>query len=121
MAEGNGGQPLLEVQGLTARYGPIVAVRDVSLHVGEGEIVALLGANGAGKTTTLACIAGVHRNRTGGIRVRGRDVGGLVPERIVRHGVAYGPQDPARFQPPAGYRSLQLPPGLAVPGTPPAR
>jgi branched-chain amino acid transport system ATP-binding protein len=84
--------PLLEVDGLTARYGPIVAVRDLSLRVGEGEIVALLGANGAGKTTTLACIAGLHRNRTGSVRVAGVDVTGLVPERIVRHGVSLTPE-----------------------------
>jgi branched-chain amino acid transport system ATP-binding protein len=51
----------LEVRRLSARYGPIVAVRDVSLEVWEREIVALLGANGAGKTTTLSCVAGLPR------------------------------------------------------------
>src|SRR5205085_9479839 len=57
----NGPRGLLDVDALTARYGSVQAVRDVSLRVGEGEIVALLGANGAGKTTTLASIAGLHQ------------------------------------------------------------
>src|SRR5215211_7767733 len=54
---------LLDVRGLRARYGPIVAVREANLHVEEGEIVALLGANGAGKTTTLGAITGLVRAR----------------------------------------------------------
>jgi branched-chain amino acid transport system ATP-binding protein len=83
---------LLEVRDLEARYGPVLAVRGLSLRVGEGEIVALLGANGAGKTTTLACIAGLHRSRTGAIALAGEDVGRLAPERIVRRGVALTPE-----------------------------
>jgi branched-chain amino acid transport system ATP-binding protein len=84
--------PLLEVRDLEARYGAVLAVRGLSLRVGEGEIVALLGANGAGKTTTLACIAGLHRSRTGSISLSGEDVGKLAPERIVRRGVALTPE-----------------------------
>src|SRR6266508_1592464 len=63
---------LLDVRGLRARYGPIVAVRDASLHVEEGEIVALLGANGAGKTTTLGAIAGLVRDPDRGREPRDR-------------------------------------------------
>jgi branched-chain amino acid transport system ATP-binding protein len=82
----------LEVRGLTARYGPVVAVRDVDLRVGEGEIVALLGANGAGKTTTLMSIVGLHRSRSGTIELDGREIGHLPPERVVRRGVSLAPE-----------------------------
>jgi branched-chain amino acid transport system ATP-binding protein len=82
----------LEVRGLTARYGPVVAVRDVDLSVGEGEIVALLGTNGAGKTTTLMSIVGLHRARTGTIRLDGREIGHLPAEKVVRHGVSLAPE-----------------------------
>jgi branched-chain amino acid transport system ATP-binding protein len=82
----------LQVRGLTARYGPVVAVRDVSLEVGEREIIALLGPNGAGKSTTLACIAGLHRARSGEIRFAGHDVSRLSPERILRRGISLTPE-----------------------------
>jgi branched-chain amino acid transport system ATP-binding protein len=88
----DGPRVLLEVRGLTARYGPVVAVRDVDLHVGEGEIVALLGANGAGKTTTLMSIVGLHRARTGTITLDGEEIGHLPPERVVRRGVGLAPE-----------------------------
>jgi branched-chain amino acid transport system ATP-binding protein len=91
-ARTTGPRALLEVRGLTARYGPVVAVRDVSLRVGEGEIVALLGANGAGKTTTLMSIVGLHRARTGTIALDGEEIGGLPPERVVRRGVGLAPE-----------------------------
>jgi branched-chain amino acid transport system ATP-binding protein len=80
------------VRGLSARYGPVVAVRDVSLRVGEGEIVALLGANGAGKTTTLLSIVGLHSVRSGEIEFAGRNVARLSAERIVRRGIALAPE-----------------------------
>jgi branched-chain amino acid transport system ATP-binding protein len=83
---------LLQVTGLSAQYGPVTAVRDVSLEVAAGEIVALLGANGAGKTTTLVCIAGLHRGRTGSIRFAGREIGGFTPERILRLGISLTPE-----------------------------
>jgi branched-chain amino acid transport system ATP-binding protein len=82
----------LEVEGLTARYGAVMAVRDVSLQVGPGEIVALLGANGAGKSTTLACIAGLHLSRQGRIRFDGRDISKLSPERVLRRGISLTPE-----------------------------
>jgi branched-chain amino acid transport system ATP-binding protein len=82
----------LEVDRLTARYGPVIAVRDVFLEVGEGEIVALIGANGAGKTTTLTCIAGLHHARSGRVRFDGREISGLSPERVVRRGISLTPE-----------------------------
>jgi branched-chain amino acid transport system ATP-binding protein len=87
-----GPRALLEVHSLQASYGPIVAVRDVSLEVGEREIVALLGANGAGKSTTLACLTGLHRAKRGEIHFAGRDISRLSPERIVRRGIALAPE-----------------------------
>jgi len=83
---------LLDVRGLRARYGPIVAVREASLHVEEGEIVALLGANGAGKTTTLGAIAGLVRAREGEISLAGEDVSRLAPEQIARRGLSLTPE-----------------------------
>ena len=88
----DGPRVLLEVRGLTARYGPVVAVRDVDLRVGEGEIVALLGANGAGKTTTLMSIVGLHRARSGSIELDGREIGNLPAEKVVRRGVSLAPE-----------------------------
>ena len=82
----------MDVDDLTARYGPVLAVREVSLRVAEGEIVALLGANGAGKTTTLASIAGLHHARSGRIRFDGRDVSRLSPERVLRRGISLTPE-----------------------------
>jgi branched-chain amino acid transport system ATP-binding protein len=82
---------LLEVRRLTARYGPITAVREASLDVNEGEIVALLGANGAGKTTTLAAISGLV-DRTGEIRLAGEEISKLRPEQIVRRGLSLTPE-----------------------------
>jgi branched-chain amino acid transport system ATP-binding protein len=82
----------LTVRGLTARYGPVVAVRNLSLFVREGEIVALLGANGAGKTTTLLCIAGLHSQKIAEIELKGRSISRLPAERIVRRGIGLAPE-----------------------------
>src|SRR5438045_9744692 len=84
--------PLLELHGVAARYGSLQALHGVDLRVGEGEIVAVLGANGAGKTTTLMSIVGLHRSRTGTIELEGREIGHLPPERVVRRGVALAPE-----------------------------
>jgi branched-chain amino acid transport system ATP-binding protein len=69
-----------------------VAIRNVSLTVGEGEIVALLGANGAGKTTTLRGISGVVRPRSGRVRFGGRRIDSSGPARIVASGLAQVPE-----------------------------
>ncbi|HLQ32556.1 MAG TPA: ATP-binding cassette domain-containing protein, partial [Chloroflexota bacterium] len=67
----DGHRPLLEVEHLRVAYGDVQALWDVSLSVGEGEIVALVGANGAGKTTTLRAISGIVRILGGSIRLAG--------------------------------------------------
>jgi branched-chain amino acid transport system ATP-binding protein len=82
---------LLEVDGLRVTYGGVVAVRDVSLSVAPGEVLAVLGANGAGKTTTLFAVSGLVRVRGGDVRVDGRSIVGQAPEAIARQGVAHVP------------------------------
>ncbi|HEY8498577.1 MAG TPA: ABC transporter ATP-binding protein [Limnochordales bacterium] len=88
---------MLEVQGLTVRYGSIEALRDVSLRVDEGDVVALIGANGAGKTTTLRAISGLVRPSRGSIRFAGQELTRLPPDRITAMGVAHVPEGRAIF------------------------
>lgn len=83
---------MLDVQSLTTRYGAITALRDVSLHVDDGEVVALIGPNGAGKTTLLGSIAGLLRPAGGQVLFRGRDVTGHSPDRMLRSGVSLVPE-----------------------------
>jgi branched-chain amino acid transport system ATP-binding protein len=82
----------LEVKGLRVAYGAIEAVRDVSLVVEEGEVVALIGANGAGKSTTLATISGLLRPRAGSITFDGKDLCRLPPQQIVAAGLVQVPE-----------------------------
>jgi branched-chain amino acid transport system ATP-binding protein len=83
---------LLELEEVVATYGNVVALRGLSLTVGEGEIVALLGANGAGKSTTLRVISGLMSARSGSLRFFGRGIGGLSTRAIVKLGVAHVPE-----------------------------
>src|SRR5690348_14668025 len=89
--------PLLELRGVTVNYGQIAAVRDLSLAVDPGELVAQLGANGAGKTTTLRAISGLHRPRGGEIWFDGRRIDRLGAERIARLGIAHLPEGRGMF------------------------
>ncbi len=70
---------LLEVGGLSVRYGPVQALRGISFSVGRGEIVALIGANGAGKSTTLRALSGIVRPASGDILFGGRSIAGASP------------------------------------------
>jgi branched-chain amino acid transport system ATP-binding protein len=82
---------LLELDGVTASYGPVQVLEGVSLTVPEGGAVGVLGANGAGKTTTLRAISGTVR--TGGtIRFAGRDIRGLRPDQVAALGIAHVPE-----------------------------
>jgi branched-chain amino acid transport system ATP-binding protein len=83
---------MLELEDLEVRYGPVRAVRGVSLTVDRGEIVGLVGPNGAGKSTTLFSIMGAIRPAAGDIRLSRRSIAGHAPERIVRAGVALVPE-----------------------------
>ncbi len=84
-------EPLLQLEEVKARYGPVKALHGVSLTVAEGEIVAVLGANGAGKTTTLRAISGTVR-RSGAIRFAGKSITGRSPEAVARLGIAHVPE-----------------------------
>src|ERR1044072_5553117 len=68
------GQAVIDIEGLSVSYGPVKAVRGVSLQVKQGEIFGLLGPNGAGKTTTLSAIEGLVKPETGTVTVLGMDV-----------------------------------------------
>lgn len=83
---------MLAVERLTARYGAVVALHDVSLHVDAGELVAVVGPNGAGKTTLLNSVAGLVRPAGGRVLLDGRDVTGAEPARLVRAGLALVPE-----------------------------
>lgn len=89
--------PLLEVEGLRAGYGNVIAVRDVQLSVREGEVVTMLGANGAGKTTTLLAVSGLVTRMRGRVSIGGTDTSRLPPHRIASLGVAHVPQDRGLF------------------------
>ncbi|HVH73600.1 MAG TPA: ABC transporter ATP-binding protein [Stellaceae bacterium] len=83
---------MLTLSGISAGYGSVPAVRDVSLAVGEGEAVGLLGANGAGKSTTLRAISGLVRPTSGTIIFSGTDIVALPPYRIAALGIAHVPE-----------------------------
>jgi branched-chain amino acid transport system ATP-binding protein len=83
---------LLQIDNLVARYGRITALKGISLHVDEGEIVALIGANGAGKTTTLRAISGLVKPASGTITFAGRNLDGTAPHEIVRLGIGHSPE-----------------------------
>jgi len=87
---------LLELRDVEARYGPVRALKSVSLAVEEGQIVAVLGANGAGKTTTLRAISGTVR-RGGRITFDGKDLGRRGPEAVAKLGVAHVPEGRGTF------------------------
>ena len=83
---------VLVVEDLHVYYGAIHALKGVSLRVGTGEIVTLIGANGAGKSTTLRAINGLNRPRQGSIRFEGRDITSASPHTIVAGGIAQSPE-----------------------------
>ena len=83
---------MLEVTGVTTKYGAISALRDAGLSVGAGEVVGLIGPNGAGKTTLLGSIAGLLRPDTGTVTFDGNDITNVAPEKILRAGLALVPE-----------------------------
>ena len=83
---------LLEIKGLTARYGAADVLKGLDIDVEEGEIVTLLGSNGAGKSTTLRCISGLVDHVAGDILLGGQSIMGLKPEAIVRLGISHVPE-----------------------------
>jgi branched-chain amino acid transport system ATP-binding protein len=86
------GVDILSVDDLVVRYGPIVAVQNVSLNVQQGEIVALLGANGAGKSSLLNAVVGLVPVAGGQVLFKGEPIHKLTPEAIVRRGISLTPE-----------------------------
>src|SRR3954467_13177545 len=97
---------LLELREVDARYGPVRALHGVTLTVGEGEIVALLGANGAGKTTTLRAVSGTVR-RGGTVAFHGKALRGG-PESVARLGIAHVPEGRGTFSELTVWENLRL-------------
>ena len=102
----------LDVRGLEVRYGPVAAVRDLTLRVGKGEIVGLIGPNGAGKSTTLHAITGLVPVHEGEISVHGRNLLGRSPEAIAQAGVSLVPEGRRIFADFSVEENLRL--GLAA-------
>jgi branched-chain amino acid transport system ATP-binding protein len=98
---------LLELQDVTARYGPVQALHGVSLAVDEGEIATVLGANGAGKTTTLRAISGTVR-RDGAVQFAGRQLGRAGPDTVARRGIAHVPEGRGTFAELTVWENLRL-------------
>jgi branched-chain amino acid transport system ATP-binding protein len=88
---------MLEIDNINAYYGDSHILHGVSLSVGEGEIVCLLGRNGAGKTTTILTVMGYLQPRPGRIRYRDRDISGLPPYEVARLGFGFVPQERGIF------------------------
>ncbi len=105
MAQGS--RTVLEIVGLSVRYGQIEAVRSVSLTVQKGELVALLGANGAGKSSLVEGLMGA-RSASGRVVFRGIDVSGRPPEVIVSKGAAFVPEGRGLLGQMSVYENLQL-------------
>ena len=99
---------LLEINDIHTYYGAIHALRGVTIHVDEGEIVTLLGSNGAGKSTTLRSISGLLRPRKGEIILRGKRIDGLRPHEIVELGVSQSPEGRRVFARMTVHENLEM-------------
>ena len=100
--------PLLSVVDLVVAYGPVLAVRGVSIRVEAGQTVALIGANGAGKTTTLAALSGLVRPARGSIRFDGQEIAGWRPPRIVDLGLVQVPEGRAMLPQMSVLENMEL-------------
>jgi branched-chain amino acid transport system ATP-binding protein len=103
---------MLRIDGLSAWYGEAQALREVSLEVGEGEIVTLVGRNGAGKTTLLRCVMGLHRQVRGAVEFLGDDLSRLPVHRRARRGLGYVPDDRGVYANLSVEENLTLPPAV---------
>ena len=110
---------MLSVQNVHTYYGKSHILHGVSVDVGPGEVVGLLGRNGVGKSTTLKTIMGLIRPSEGSITFEGRSVAGAAPYHLARLGIAYVPEDRRIFRLLTVLENLRT--GLDRPGVPPAR
>jgi len=100
--------PLLRAEGITAGYGGVPVIQDVSLSVGPGEIVAIIGPNGAGKSTLLKALVGILRVTSGRIMLGDQEVTNRRPEELARRGVGYVPQVQDIFEPMTVLENLEM-------------
>jgi len=84
---------MIDIEGLTKKFGPIAAVAGIDLKVSKGEVLGFLGPNGAGKSTTMKILCGLLAPASGSVRLRGAEIGGLPAYAVARRGVAYVPED----------------------------
>jgi len=101
-------ETLLELDDIHVFYGNIEALKGVSLSVGRGEVVTLIGSNGAGKSTTLRAISGTHKPRTGSIRLKGEEIHNLPAHEIVKLGIAHSPEGRKVFSRMSVFENLQM-------------
>jgi ABC-type branched-subunit amino acid transport system ATPase component len=99
---------ILRAERITAGYGGVPVIRDISISVGPGEIVAVIGPNGAGKSTLLKSLVGILRASTGKILLGADDVTGHSPEDLARRGVGYVPQVQDIFEPLSVKENLEM-------------
>jgi branched-chain amino acid transport system ATP-binding protein len=99
---------MLDIQNINTYYGGIHALKNVSLHIEVGEVVALIGSNGAGKSTLLNCISGVVPARTGSITFNNLEITPLTPEKIVDLGIVQVPEGRQIFNPLTVLENLEL-------------
>ena len=99
---------MLEVERIHVSYGAAAAIVDVSLSIGERELVCVVGPNGAGKTTLINALAGLHRIGSGALRLDGRDVSRLAPHRYCDHGIAIVPEGRRLFTGMSVRENLEL-------------
>jgi branched-chain amino acid transport system ATP-binding protein len=104
--------PLLAIENLQAWYGESHILHGVNLEVQAGEVVTLLGRNGAGKTTTLKSVMGIVSQRTGSVRLEGRELIKLTSDRIAKAGIAFCPEERGIFASLDVKENLFLPPEL---------
>jgi branched-chain amino acid transport system ATP-binding protein len=101
-------EQVLDIRHLEGGYGPVTVLRDVSLRVGRGEIVAILGANGAGKSTLLKTVVGLVRPTAGNVMAHGVDITGRPPEAITRERVVLVPEGRQLFDTMTVFENLLL-------------
>jgi branched-chain amino acid transport system ATP-binding protein len=106
----------LEIKDLHAWYGESHILHGVDMHVGQGEVVTLLGRNGAGRTTTLRAIMGLTGSRRGSIRVNATETIGMATHRIAHLGIGYCPEERGIFASLSCEENLMLPPRVATEG-----
>jgi branched-chain amino acid transport system ATP-binding protein len=99
---------MLQISDLSIYYGKSIALRSVTLEVGDKEIVSLLGANGAGKSTTLRTISGLLTPRSGEITFMGEKISGLPPHKVVRKGISHCPEGRRIFPDLSVYENLVM-------------